>query len=251
MQGSESKPLPRWLVIVGSTALVLHFGAIGMLVLATRSGPWLTPWGGLPADPPTFAQGIGPLATRVYLQPLQMIHNYHFRSNEVETGSVYFEVHLKDEKGELIKTLRFPDARASFWVRQQQEILAQGLGDDRPIQAPRGERTYPPGENPPQVRYWEMPEKGDKMNVAELRRVSENALPKSRPLSGPTEWSFLLAQSYVRYLCREHGAASAELIRHVRDPIWPMWLLASPDQPPPILEGSLEERASSFVEKER
>ena len=37
----------------------------------------------------------------------------------------------------------------------------------------------------------------------------------------PTDWSVLLARSYARHLCRKHNAASAEFIRHTREPLHP------------------------------
>ena len=37
----------------------------------------------------------------------------------------------------------------------------------------------------------------------------------------PSEWSLVLAHSYARFLCRENNAASAEIIRHTREPVGP------------------------------
>jgi hypothetical protein len=47
---------------------------------------------------------------------------------------------------------------------------------------------------------------------------------RGSPVFRPSEWSLVLARSYARHLCRTHGAASAEIIRHTRDPIYPVVL---------------------------
>src|SRR5262249_23767224 len=65
-----------------------------------------------------------------------------------------------------------------------------------------------------------------------LRRVPEHLIPRNRQVYGPTEWSLVLAHSYTRYLCRKHGAASAEIVRHSRESLPPTALLTGP--PPPM-----------------
>lgn len=40
-------------------------------------------------------------------------------------------------------------------------------------------------------------------------------------MSKPSEFSFLLARAYSRYLCRTYGAAKVEVLRHHQDPIRP------------------------------
>ena len=64
-----------------------------------------------------------------------------------------------------------------------------------------------------------------------LRRVPEHLIPRNHQVYGPTEWSLVLVQSYARYLCRKHGAASAEVVRHSRESLSPTALLM--DSPPP------------------
>ena len=54
----------------------------------------------------------------------------------------------------------------------------------------------------------------------------------------------MLARSYARYLCRMHGAASAEIIRHTKDPIL-SGVLLEPSAPSP------EEFVASFGEVKR
>jgi hypothetical protein len=47
----------------------------------------------------------------------------------------------------------------------------------------------------------------------------------------PSDWALVLARSYGRYLCRTHGAASAEIVRHTREPVSPAVLFGM--RPPP------------------
>lgn len=67
-----------------------------------------------------------------------------------------------------------------------------------------------------------------------LVRRGINTLPRNSPLNTPNTWSLLVAQSYGRYLCREYGAASAELVR-ISQPGYPPAILFMPAgaEPPP------------------
>jgi hypothetical protein len=73
----------------------------------------------------------------------------------------------------------------------------------------------------------------------------QKKLPPEANLLRPTDWVLLLADSYARHLCREHGAARVELIRHSRSPISPV-ILVLPEQPgqpqqqffPPVTESN-------------
>jgi hypothetical protein len=238
-------PLPRWVIVGGSGLVLFHFLALGMQVLAAPSGPWPMNSGPTPAWGPLFATEINLTMGRSYLRVLHMEHDYHFMSNVVDRPMVYFEIQLKDANGNALKTLKlpddnanfwirlarpfvpwlrrektlkFPDDNANFWVRQRQQLLAQQLGDDQPVQPPRGEIVLPKGQSYPTVQLWFSAE-GDP--IQKLVRKSELELPRDRPLSRPSDWSQLLAQAYVRHLCREYGAASGELVRHSRNALLP------------------------------
>jgi hypothetical protein len=51
------------------------------------------------------------------------------------------------------------------------------------------------------------------------------------PVHRPSEAGKILAESYLRHLCREHNAASAELVRHHRNKLMvARWIL--PGDPP-------------------
>jgi hypothetical protein len=222
--------LPRWLTLTASAIIVFHFVALAAQALAARSGPWLTTAG--PTSPlgPRFAFEIHQLSGRSYLRPLHMTNDYHFVSNVPENvagipPATYFEVRLKDQAGTVLKTLKFPDDKANYWLRHRQQLLAQGLAMDVQVQPPQGEKVYP--GVPPTHQIWSA---GEGETVMKLMDVPEPALPRNRPLSRPSEWSVLLAQSYARYLCREHGAASAEVVRHSRNPILPDVLFGVPPQ---------------------
>jgi hypothetical protein len=222
-------PLPRWVVRVGSGIIVFHVFSLAILVLAAPSGQWATPFGSTMAEGPRFALIISDVTARHYLRPLHMTHNYHFASNAPEMPQVFFEVRLKDAKGHVVKTLKFPNENANFWLRHRQRLLAQRLGDDQPVQAPQGEQVLPKGQSYPTVTLW-MPAEGDP--VLRLKQVSQLDLPRNQPLSRPSDWSRLLANAYLRHLCREHGAASAELIRHSRNPVHPFVLFFTGPLPP-------------------
>jgi hypothetical protein len=236
------RPLPPALIWGGSAVIVFHFFAIIMLVLAAQSGPWATRFGDSPALGPLFATKVNDVLRPGYLQPLHMTHDYHFLSNRLMTSEVKIEARLKDDQGNLT-TLNFPDPEANAWVRHRQSLLALALGDDLAVQAPRGEAIPAPDKKMPTVTIWE-PVKGE-ANLR-LRTVQEHLVPKDRPVFRPSDWSLLLARSYARYLCREHGAVSVELIRHSKDPVVPAMMFL--DEPPP---GTFEELVCSFGEYRR
>ena len=129
---------------LASMVVGLHFLAVVMLVLAAQSGPWTTRFGDSTAEGPLFAAKINNVMTPAYLQPLRMTHNYHFLSNRLTLSEVFFEARLKDDKGN-VTTLTFPEEGANSWMRQRENLLALGLGDDVPVQAPRGEVIPAPG----------------------------------------------------------------------------------------------------------
>ncbi|MSQ97515.1 MAG: hypothetical protein EXR98_23595 [Gemmataceae bacterium] len=220
------RPLPFLITGAGSLFAVGHLLAIGLLALAAESGPWLMS-NGVPST------SLGPeFATRVsanytvpyYFQRLRMTHNYHFESNKPIALGIYFEVKLKDETGTVVRTLKFPDDKANFWVRHRQNILALGLGNDQQLPR-RGTEVIPAkGEKMPTAQIWD---KSDIENWR-LKEVEEHLLPRDQPFERPSEEAKKLTQAYMRFLCREHKAASAELIRHHRQAIPPMVLLMGP-----------------------
>jgi hypothetical protein len=235
-QSQTIRVLPRWVVVLATLAISFHFLAIGLFVLSAQSGPWPSPNGPDMVSGPQFAGDLGQTLGDVYLFPLHMLHNYHFDSNRPEMPSVYFEARLKDNEGNVIETLKFPRNDLNFWARHRQRMLAQSLGDDIPVQPPRGEVIPAPGQKMRELTIWE-PVEGD--TVLKLKKVEEHLVPRDRPVARPTRWSLLLARSYMRYLCRKYKADSVELIRHSREAIAPENLLI--EQP-----GAFEEMIGSF-----
>jgi hypothetical protein len=238
------RPLPGWLMVLGSAFAVGHLLTIGLLALAPPSGPWPTRFGDLEADGPLFAQSITNSFTYpYYLRPLRLTHNYHFQTNRVDTPAIYFEVKLRDASGEVFKTLKFPDEKANFWVRHRQGILAQGLGGDQPVQ-PRGPTMIAaPAKQGRKIEFWDMTEGG----VLKLKEVAEHELPPDRTMFRPAEASKVLAKAYMRHLCRDTGAAAVELIRYSREAIMPVVLL----MPQPPTQESLSILKSHFGEYRR
>ncbi len=240
---SNPIPLPSWLVAVGSVLIAGHLLTFGVSVLAAPSGPWWTPMGQETLGPPQFAMSIDEVTRPLYLRPLKMTHNYHFLTNRAERPEVYFEVRLKNEVGEEKETLRFPDKDANPLVRHRHELLAWHLLDDRPMPPPAGEVIPAPGQQVRKVQIWEP----GMDRIGRLRTVEEHLIPRDRPVVvRPSELTLTLARSYARYLCRMHGAASAEIIRHSKEPLSP-FVLSQPDMPP----GAGEELVASFGEMPR
>jgi hypothetical protein len=245
----QTPELPRWLLLVGSIAIGFHFFAMLMVVLAVRSGPWPAPapFGSSQQEPPQFATSINydEWINQYYLQALQMDHNYHFSSNRTDLPTIYFEARLKDANGEVVETIRFPQEKENFWVRQRQQLLAQNLGEDEPVQPPRGEVIAAPGKNVPEVVIWDAP---PGQRILQLRSVPEHLIPRDRPVWSPSRWSRALIRSYSQYLCRQFGASAVELIRHSREPLYPA-LLELPQPPPQPFEELICSYGEYRVEK--
>lgn len=241
---STSRPdpvglLPPWLVRAAGVALAGHLLAVAALALAAPSGPWPTPFGRDTAAGPAFAEAVSEVTTGRYLAPLKLSHNYHFAGNRPGLPGVYFEVRLKDAAGKPLRPVRIPDPGANFWVRHRQALLAQALADDRPLSPPGGEVVAAPRQRMRTVPIWDR----DADGTLRLRRVAEHLIPRDRTVYRPSEWSLVLANSYVRHLCRRHGASSGELIRHTREPILPAVLFL--DEVP---AGTFEGLISNFGE---
>lgn len=223
----SAPPIPRSLAALASLAIVFHIGSILTNVLAAPSGPWPTPSGGEMASPPQLAQSINRELSPDYLQPLKLTHNYHFPSNMPGRPGVWFEVRLWDKSGRELKTLRFPDTAASAALWRRHSVLAQALADDRPVEPPTGELVAAPGRKVPAVPIWDLASNGE----LRLKTVPGHLVPRDRPVYRPSDWSLVLARSYVRHLCREQGAAKGELIRHTREAI-PPTVLFEKEVPP-------------------
>jgi hypothetical protein len=230
---SEKLPLPTWLLGVGSAAIVFHLLALLVVVLAVPSGPWPSPFGPSNEEPPLFAQKISEVTTAYYLQPLQISSNYHFESNKTDNDSVFFEAQLRNGEGKIFETLRFPEKNANLWVWNRQIGLAQSLGDDRQLQPPPSERIAAPGKEMEMVYIWEAPEAG---GPQVLQRIPMIRIPRDRPAFGPSDWSRELALSYSRHLGKQFKAASVEIIRHYRRPIFPVYVLSQEGPPPDAFE---------------
>jgi hypothetical protein len=234
------RPLPGWLILAATALVAFHLLAISVHVLAAPSGPWwVNPIGPSQALGPMFAGKIEQVTTRYYLQPLQMTHNYHFLGNRPDAPGIFVEVRLKDASGRLIDTVRFPSAKDNPWLKVRHTMLAAHLGDDEPVQAQGPEQIAAPGHKAKTVKIWE----GVAPNKTVLHDVQTHLVPKGPPVFKPRDWSLILARSYARNLCREYGAASAEVTRHSRPPIMPAILFL--EEAPP---GTFDTLVSTFEE---
>lgn len=214
--------IPRWLIWVGSVAIVIHFGAIGVNALAAMSGPWPNHDSGM-IGPPLLAAQVHEAFGADYLRLIRLNHNYHFLANRLpSTPGVYLEFRLKDEQGNELGMARVPDDNANAWVRHHQSLLTQQVfWEDRVVTPQQSELIAAPGGEVPKTQYWKM----DKGRL-ELVTVDVNQVPLTPPVSGPTQWSLMLASAYSRHICRTHGAAKAQVLRHHQNAILPMVLHA-------------------------
>lgn len=233
--------VPRWIVVVGSLAIAFHLFAVVIGAVAAPSGPWpnMESPGGMDILPPQFAYSINQWTSSRYLDPIKMTHNYHFNSNRPGLPGIFFEVKLKDEAGQEVAKLTIPEANANYWVRHRQTQLANGLGNDMPVQNQQGEVIAAPNRPTPSIPIWDMLDN----QQLKIKTVSQHLIPRDRQVMRPSQWSMVLASSYGRYLCRTHNAASAEIIRHNKQPIPPAVLFMSNFQ-----SGAFDELVSNYGE---
>ena len=248
---------PPWLIVVGSAAIIFHLAAVIVPILDSPSGPWPTPAGRTMDDPPAFVHAVSGVADW-HAQYLRLSHNYHFVFNRPgDAPAVKMEVRLRDDAGALIRTLTFPDPQANPWVRHRQDLLVRALAPDLPVPAPGQEFIAAPGQKPPTATVWLTPEDGipdgtpsadvvDPKIQLRLATIPQHLVPRGREVMRPSDWSILLAHSYARRLCREYGAATAEIIRISREPVSPGVLFGG-ETPPE----AFEELTASFGEVSR
>ena len=248
--------LSGWWVAAGSAAILFHLTAIIIPILDVPSGPWPTGAGNAMGDPPQFAHGASGLTT-LHGKYLRIAHSYDFVTNRPgDMGGVRFEVRLRDADRNVMGTYQFPDPTVNPWVRHRQTLLASALAPDQSIPPPAGELLAAPGQKAPTLSVWLLPEEDspevkyaralaldDRKVQLRLRTIPQHLVPRNRQVMRPSAWSLVLAQSYSRYLCRQHGAASAELIRVTRDPVLPAPLFGS--EPP---ASAFEDLVATFGE---
>jgi hypothetical protein len=205
--------VPRWLVIVGSVAIVLHLGGLIVNSLASWSGPWPGPMGQVEGTPPAFAAAFQGEALGNYLKLVRFTHNYHFPTDRTDAFEFQAEFKLKDRDGNEVATVWLPDPSANPWVRHRQGLLVRSL-EDQPIPPPQSEEIAGPGRQAPELTVWQ----GDETS-GKLVSMPKHLVPRDRPVAQPTDYSMLMVKALTRSLCRQHGAASAEVIRHARGPV--------------------------------
>ncbi len=227
--------MPRWLLWAASVVILAHLLAVGAHALAAQSGPWPTPFGISNAEPPKAAELADKHAAKPYLSALRMPQDYHFASNQPVFPGITFEVRLKDERGEVLKTLKFPDEKANGWVRHRQALLARNLGNDQPVAPRQGGVVLPaPGQELPKHLIWDPldpnqpPRPGQMLKLVERDDNELISIQMKQPMGSvyrPSEWELLVARAIARRMCREHGAAKAQVIRHAQNPITPAALI--------------------------
>lgn len=224
---------PLWMA-VASVAILLHFAAVGSLVLAAPSGPWPVPEGKSWATPPQFAQSTVDM-TLPYLKAVKFTDFYHYPENFMDSGSVNGSDYrilatLKDEKGDVIKELVIPDPNANPAVRFREKLIAMALASDERVEPLPGEYIPAPNQKVRKVKVWRMKSGANTANIEELE---EHLVPRDEPVFGPSEMGLALARSYGRYLTRTYGAASVEIVRESKDVIPPDMLFMDANDLPP------------------
>jgi hypothetical protein len=211
---------PRWVMIVGSVLICAHLLAICVNVLTAPSGPWPTMEGADMSMPPLLFGRIHEYYSLPYLRALQMTHNYHFRTNRGAVPEAILEAKLLDREDREIRTVRLPDPKAPWAVRQRQAALVRWLTDDIPHQLPMGEKIAAPGKEVPRIAIWDpVP---NEMRKLTLNRIPENEVPRDRPMIfKPSPWSLLVLRAIGRQLCRANEASAVELTRLSREPVTP------------------------------
>src|SRR5438477_71835 len=96
------------------------------------------------------------------------------------------------------------------------------------LAAPSG--PWPAGMGVTMVDIWDGAGPGQDWQLV-IKPTAQHLIPRERPVMRPSDFSRVLARSYIRHLCRQSGAASGEVIRISRDPITPV-LLTTDDAPP-------------------
>jgi hypothetical protein len=220
----------RWLIVVGSGLVVFHLSAVLCGTLAAPSGPWPSGDGPTMANPPPFAFTLHRDLFGRYLRPLRLASSYRFASNRPAGPSVVLEARLRNEQGEEVAVLEFPDRNANSWARHRHTLLTGWLGGDQPV-PPQSEVIPGPGQAVPTVPVWEQSEQGK----LRLQNVPQHLVPRDRQVFRPSEPSLVLVRSYARYLCRKHNAASVEVVRRSRDPIPPAVVLEQAQEGPAVL----------------
>lgn len=235
---NPSSTLPTWLKVVATFGICVHFLAVIATVLAAPSGPWPSQMeGAQPAHAPFFAEQISNKLDP-WLSTLKLSSNFHF--NECRpTISTRFEAVLRDELKNEIKRLKFPEETSMPSVRHRHLLLSMELSQDEPLEALAGEWVPSPGKEPRQLPVWRVAE-GSREGA--LGTIAENVIPRDRPIFAPSQTAQIAARSYSRFLCREHHAATCEIVRYTRILYAPM-LLTEPTDPNPA---PFEEESRSF-----
>jgi hypothetical protein len=210
---------PRWLMIVGSVVIGFHLLAIGFRVLGAPSGPWPAPPpdGPMPMGPPVFAFTVDNWTGPYYLSAIKLAHDYHFMTNRTGGREIYLEARLTDRDGKQV-TIKLPEDGANFWVRHRQSLLAAAFGEDMPYIPQGAPKVVKIGEKAPSALVWVRPDGETKETLDD---VKEQDLSRVRPTMRPNSLTLLLANAYARYLCRQYGATSVQLVRYYQERIPP------------------------------
>jgi hypothetical protein len=211
---------PRFLSWVLSVFILIHFTLVSCAALAAPSGPWPSAAGETLATPPQFAFNLHRTFGTRYLRSLHLASNYHFLTNRPGLPGVRLEARLKDDQGQVVQMLPFPDPEANGATRHRQELLARWLADDQPVAPPTGEAIPAPSQPVATVVIWDIAEP----RHLRTKTVPVHLVPRDRPVMRPSELSLVLARSYGRYLCREHGVSRVEMVRRTQEALPPVIL---------------------------
>jgi len=232
MTRSAAVTSPRLLLWALSAFIFFHFTWVICGALAAPSGPWASNDGESLATPPQFAFNLHTAFGGSYLRSLHLASNYHFMTNRPGLPGVCLEARIKDDQGQVVQVLKFPDPEANRAARHRQGLLARWLANDQPVAPPVGEAIPAPNQSVATVVIWDIVE----LQHLRAKTVPVHLVPRDRPVMRPSELSLALARSYGRYLCREYGVGRVEIVRHTQEAIPPLILFRDDLANAPYLE---------------
>lgn len=197
-------------------AMLFHFGAVVVRIIASPSGPWPTRFGTSTATPPQFAYDALAIV-EPYLRSLRLSHDYHYLGNRPDRPMARLVWVSPPSAGSMHKQELLPDPMANMWVRHRQELLARWLADDQPVTPPIGEMIPAPNTSAPSALVWEPV--GDRQ--LQLRQIPVHLIPRDQPVFRPSEISLVMARSYARHLARQNRSGPGRIARQTHEAIPP------------------------------
>lgn len=213
---------PKWVMVLGSIAILFHLFCAFITPLFMTSGPWPIPGGGsVEWLAPEFAITAGSAIAEPYRQALKSTYHFRFPSIKQEQLEISMEVILRNAAGTVTARRTFPDPEAPASIRFRQMLMVQQLGNDIPMDPQAGVKLAAPGQTLPKLRWWQSD--GERHMV--LKEADPNEVPRNQSFMTPSPIQYTVAKSFARYLARNNAQQKVELVRAWHDPLLPMVLI--------------------------